>query len=84
MIQQKVRNKKRPVFMLMQEESETCLPIVYKQTNKMWSLKSLAIVHKGVPDPPLFLRHPPLDPVCHSFLKYLFPVPCFLLHPLLR
>ena len=52
MIQQKVRNKKRPVFMLMQEESETCLPIVYKQTNKMWSLKSLAIVHKGVPDPP--------------------------------
>ena len=57
MIQLKVRKKKRPVFMLMLEENETCLPIVYKQKNKMWSLKSLAINHKGVPDL-LFLRHP--------------------------
>ena len=41
------------------------------------------IVRKGVPDAP-FLRHPPLEPVCLSFLKSLFPLPFFLFHPLLK
>ena len=43
MIQQKVRKKKRPVLMFIQERSETkrdC-PMYSKQTNKMGSLKSL-------------------------------------------
>ena len=31
-----------------------------------------------------FLRHPPLDPACTSFLKFLFPLNSFLFHPLLR
>ena len=40
------------------------------------------IVRKGVPAPP-FLRCSPLDAVCHHpFLKSLFPLPSFLLHPL--
>ena len=35
------------------------------------------IVCKGVPapPPPPFLRHPSLHPACHSFLKYLIPLP---------
>ena len=44
MIQQKVRKKKRPVLILIQAQSESdpvdC-PVYSKQTNKMWSLKSL-------------------------------------------
>ena len=49
----------------------------------------LYIVCKGVPAP-LFLRHPPLDPVCPlpppnpPFFKSLFPLPSFLFYPLLR
>ena len=40
MIQQKVRKKKTPVLMLMLKES----PMHSKQTNKMWSLKSLVML----------------------------------------
>ena len=43
------------------------------------------IVCKGVPAPHPFLRHPPLDPACPPpFFKFLFPLPSFLFHLLLR
>ena len=42
-----------------------------------------SIVPKGVPASP-FLRYPPLDPACPSFLKSLCPLPSVLLHLLLR
>ena len=37
---------------------------------------------QGGSNPPL-LRHPPLDPSYPQFLKFLFPLPSFLFHPLL-
>ena len=43
----------------------------------------ISIVRKGVPAP-LFLRHPPLDPTCPPFLKFLCRLYSFLFHPLLR
>ena len=39
-----------------------------------YNYSCIFIVHKGVPAP-LFLRHPPLDPACPTFLKSLFPLP---------
>ena len=43
MIQQKARKKKEPILMLMLKESKTWLSNS-KQTNKMWSLKSLVML----------------------------------------
>ena len=44
MIQQKVRKKKRSVLMLIHEEVKLDSPMYSKQTNKMWSLKSLVML----------------------------------------
>ena len=55
--------------------------------NNFWQANGIQFtVHKGVPaPPPLFLRHPPLDPACLlPFLNFWFPLPSFLFHPLLR
>ena len=42
------------------------------------------VVHKGAPAPLPFLRHPPLDPTCPPFSRFLFPFPSYLFHSLLR
>ena len=34
--------------------------------------------------PPHFLSHPPLYPTCPPLFKFLFPLPCFPFHPMLR
>ena len=42
------------------------------------------VVHKGASAPLPFLRHPPLDPACPPFSRFLLPFSSYLFHPLLR
>ena len=63
-----------------------CLPSSFTGVKRLlWFIwKIIYIINrKGVPAAAL-LRHPPFDPACPSFLKFLCSLPSVLFHPLLR
>ena len=49
-----------------------------------WVVWGMICNRVSAPPPSSCLRHPPLDPACHPFLKSLFSLPSFQFHSLFR